>query len=27
MIRLDNVTKKYGSEIVAVRDATFDVAK
>ena len=27
MIRLDHVTKKYGSEIVAVRDATFDVAK
>jgi len=27
MIRLDNVTKKYGSETVAVRDATFDVAK
>jgi cell division transport system ATP-binding protein len=27
MIRLENVTKRYGSETVAVRDVTFDVAK
>lgn len=27
MIRLENVTKRYGSETVAVRDASFDVAK
>jgi cell division transport system ATP-binding protein len=27
MIRLENVTKSYSSEIVAVRDASFDVAK
>jgi cell division transport system ATP-binding protein len=27
MIRLENVTKSYSTEIVAVRDASFDVAK
>ena len=27
MIRLENVTKRYGAENVAVRDASFDVAK
>ncbi len=27
MIRLDNVTKVYGSETVAVRDVSFDIAK
>src|SRR6478736_6829881 len=27
MIRLENVTKSYSSEVVAVRDASFDVAK
>jgi cell division transport system ATP-binding protein len=27
MIRLENVTKRYGSETVAVRDVSFDVAK
>jgi len=27
MIRLENVSKLYGNEIVAVRDASFDVAK
>jgi cell division transport system ATP-binding protein len=27
MIRLENVTKSYSSEIVAVRDASFDIAK
>ena len=27
MIRLENVTKQYGSETIAVRDVTFDVAK
>jgi ABC-type Fe3+/spermidine/putrescine transport system ATPase subunit len=27
MIRLENVSKMYGSEIPAVRDASFDVAK
>jgi cell division transport system ATP-binding protein len=27
MIRLENVTKSYSAEIVAVRDASFDIAK
>ena len=27
MIRLENVTKSYSTEVVAVRDASFDVAK
>ncbi|MFK8022484.1 MAG: cell division ATP-binding protein FtsE [Ilumatobacter sp.] len=27
MIRLENVTKSYSSEVVAVKDASFDVAK
>ena len=27
MIKLDNVTKVYSTEVVAVRDATFDVPK
>jgi cell division transport system ATP-binding protein len=27
MIRLENVTKRYGAENIAVRDASFDVAK
>ena len=27
MIRLENVTKSYTSEVVALRDASFDVAK
>ena len=27
MIRLENVTKRYGGETVAVRDVSFDVAK
>jgi len=27
MIRLENVSKMYGSEIPAVRDASFDIAK
>ncbi len=27
MIRLENVTKRYGTETVAVRDASFDIAK
>jgi cell division transport system ATP-binding protein len=27
MIRLENVTKRYGSDTVAVRDVSFDVAK
>ena len=27
MIRLDNVTKVYGSETIAVRDVSFDIAK
>jgi cell division transport system ATP-binding protein len=27
MIRLENVTKSYSSEVVALRDASFDVAK
>ena len=27
MIRLDNVTKTYGTDIPAVRDASFEVAK
>ena len=27
MIRLENVTKSYSTEVVALRDATFDIAK
>ena len=27
MIRLENVTKTYGTEIPAVRDASFEIAK
>ncbi|HRE02841.1 MAG TPA: ATP-binding cassette domain-containing protein, partial [Ilumatobacteraceae bacterium] len=27
MIRLDNVTKIYNSEVAAVRDATFEINK
>ena len=27
MIRLENVTKNYSTEVVALRDASFDVAK
>ena len=27
MIRLENVTKTYSTEVVALRDASFDVAK
>ncbi|MBU3704869.1 MAG: ATP-binding cassette domain-containing protein, partial [Ilumatobacteraceae bacterium] len=27
MIRLDNVTKVYGADTVAVRDVSFDIAK
>ncbi|MEK7292979.1 MAG: ATP-binding cassette domain-containing protein, partial [Actinomycetota bacterium] len=27
MIRLENVTKRYGTETVAVRDASFDIPK
>ncbi|NBU37812.1 MAG: cell division ATP-binding protein FtsE, partial [Actinobacteria bacterium] len=27
MIRLENVSKMYGNETLAVRDASFDVAK
>ena len=27
MIRLENVTKHYGPDVVALRDATFDVNK
>ena len=27
MIRLENVTKTYGTDVVALRDASFDVAK
>ena len=27
MIRLENVTKSYSTEVVALRDASFDVAK
>ena len=27
MIRLENVTKHYGNNVLAVRDASFDVAK
>ncbi len=27
MIRLENVTKSYSSEVVALNDASFDIAK
>ena len=27
MIRLENVTKTYGTELPAVRDASFEIAK
>ena len=27
MIKLDNVTKNYSSEVTALRDASFDIAK
>ena len=27
MIKLDNVTKSYSTEVTALRDASFDVAK